>query len=100
VPKSGWESFNSEFNECTYYQFEDMMKIEGFEINHTDGYRYEIEIASKNKYRSLSFSAPTLYREDYPEYNEVVKLLQLIKSEFDIINNELQTDYWIKENTN
>lgn len=85
-PRSGFHSFIRNLFESGILTLPDIRNIKGFRetFSGSDGGGVQIEIASRNVYRTYVYFSPEYYATKYPEADSVMNVLTLLEREFSL----------------
>lgn len=81
TPKSGWDKFINELLSLKIMTLPNMDDIPGLQDNWTDGVTYNIEIATKKRYRFYSYHLPDKFEDNFWQAKNMTEILSLISTE-------------------
>jgi hypothetical protein len=83
TPSSGWNNFIKELFDLKIEFLPNMTDVPGLSLG-TDGITYNIEFASKNKYRFYGYHLPELHQNKAWQAKNMVDILKLLERELGI----------------
>lgn len=86
TPKSGWVTFSKRLLELKIVTLPNQDVIEGY-YQGTDGETYNVEVASKNRYRFYGYWAPGLYRDKFWQAKNMTEILNLFETELGVLSD-------------
>ena len=82
-PKLGWNKFTDSLKHLGLFTLSDYSVVPGYGADlNTDEFSYEVEIASKRKYRIYSYPQPAERIQKFSEAKKFMQVIEFIKSEF------------------
>lgn len=81
-PKQGWESFLGQLFSLQILTLPHMHDIPGLRDGFTDGYSYNVEVATKDHYRFYGYHLPEYFQDKYVQARNMVDILKLMDAAF------------------
>jgi len=85
-PRSGWNNFLNRLLDLKILSLPDFQSISNYDFG-TDAGGVSIEIAKDKYYRFYEYPDPYFQQNKIPQAKKIVQILELIKKEFDLKNN-------------